>query len=109
MNVVLVIFDTLRKDAVGCYGAPPPWGAIATPHLDAFAREAVRFTRAYPESLPTLCARRSIYTGMQTYPFHNGNFRLKGDFVPAPGWGPIPEEQHTLSEILSKEGFRTAL
>ncbi|MGH7320203.1 MAG: sulfatase-like hydrolase/transferase, partial [Candidatus Rokuibacteriota bacterium] len=71
LNVVLVIFDTLRLDAVGCYGTPPPWGPIATPNLDRFAKECVRFTRAYPESLPTLCARRAIYTGQRTYPFHN--------------------------------------
>src|SRR3954452_20424969 len=109
MNVILVVFDTLRRDACGIYGEPAPWGEIATPNLDAFARESVTFTHAYPESLPTLCARRAIYTGKRTYPFHNGNFRLKGDFVPAPGWGPIPEEQHTLSEILGTAGYRSAL
>ena len=37
-HVVLIIFDTLRRDAVGCYGTPPAWGTIATPNLDAFAR-----------------------------------------------------------------------
>ena len=110
MNVVLVIFDTLRYDAVGCNDQPPPWGPVATPNLDAFARESVRFTRAYPESLPTLPARRAIYTGQRTYPFHNGDFSLKGDFPGvAPGWGPIPEAQHTLSEILGTAGYRTAL
>src|SRR5947208_12746736 len=91
-HVILVVFDTLRRDAVGCYGAPPPWGAIATPNLDAFARESVQLTRSYPESLPTLPARRSFYTGQRTYPFHNGNIHLKGDFTGSPGWGPIPEE-----------------
>ena len=25
-HVILVVFDTLRRDAVGCYGTPPPWG-----------------------------------------------------------------------------------
>lgn len=112
-NVVLVVFDTLRKDAVGSYGLTPPWGddfpAVATPNLDAFAAESVRYTRAYPESLPTLPARRALYTGQRTYPFHNGDFKLKGDFIPAPGWGPIPEEQHTLAEILGAAGFRTGL
>jgi hypothetical protein len=71
---VLVIFDTLRRDAVGCYGTRRRGARSRTPHLDAFARESVRFTRAYPEALPTLCARRTIYTGLRTYPFHNGDF-----------------------------------
>lgn len=110
-HIILIVFDTLRRDAVGCYGRPPSWGAVRTPNLDAFARESIIFTRAYPESLPTLCARRAIYTGQRTYPFHNGDFRhIKGDFVgAAPGWGPIPEEQHTLAEIFSAQGFRTGL
>ena len=110
-HVVLIIFDTLRRDAVGCYGTPPEWGTIATPNLDAFARESVRFERAYPEALPTLCARRTLYTGLRTFPFHNGDFRhIKGDFVGiAPGWGPIPEQQVTLAETFEGAGFRTGL
>ena len=110
-HIVLVVFDTLRRDALGCYGTPPPWGSIATPNLDAFARESVRFERAYPEALPTLCARRTIYTGLRTYPFHDGDFRhIKGDFVGiAPGWGPIPNEQTTLAETYESAGFRTGL
>ena len=110
-HIVLVIFDTLRRDAVSCYGSPPEWASIETPHLDAFARESVRFDRAYAEALPTLCARRTIYTGLRTYPFHNGDFRhIKGDFVGiAPGWGPIPEDQTTLAEMYEGSGFRTGL
>ena len=110
-HIILVVFDTLRQDAVGCYGRPPSWGAIRTPNLDGFARESITFTHAYPESLPTLCARRAIYTGQRTYPFHNGDFRhIKGDFVgTAAGWGPIPEEQNTLAELFSSHGFRTGL
>ncbi len=44
MNIVLVIFDSLRKDHVGAYGNN--W--IHTPHLDAFAKESVVFNRCYP-------------------------------------------------------------
>jgi len=108
MNIILVIFDSLRKDCVGVYGSPP-WGKVQTPRFDAFAEEALVMTRAYPESLPTLPARRAIYTGQRVYPFHNADFRLKGDFVGAPGWGPIPEDQATLAEMLSAAGYRTGL
>ena len=57
MNLVLVILDSLRRDHVGCYGND--W--IKTPALDALATESIRFTNAYPESLPTVQARQSIY------------------------------------------------
>ena len=103
MNVILIILDTLRQDHVGAYGNP--W--IHTPHLDAFAREAVVFTRCYPESLPTLPVRRALHTGVRTFPFH-GHHDYKGDFSGAPGWGPIPEDQVTLSETLRQAGYRTA-
>ena len=108
MNIVLVVFDSLRKDCVGVYGSPP-WGRVHTPHFDSFAKESLVMTRAFPESLPTLPTRRALYTGQRVYPFDKGDFRLKGDFVGAPGWGPIPEDQPTLAELLREAGFRTAL
>ncbi len=108
MNIVLMIFDSLRKDCVGVYGSPP-WGQVHTPCFDAFAREALIMTKAFPESLPTLPARCAVYTGNRVYPFYDGDFRLKGDFMGAPGWGPIPEDQHTLAEILHEAGYRTCL
>ena len=109
MNIILMIFDSLRKDCVGFYGTPP-WGKVHTPNFDAFAKESMAFTKVYPEALPTLPARRAIYTGNRVYPFHNSDFRLlKGDFVGAPAWGPIPEDQPTLAEMLKKGGYRTAL
>jgi len=108
MNIVLVVFDSLRKDCIGAYGKPP-WGKVHTPNLDAFAAQSLMMTRGYPESLPTLPTRRALYTGQRVYPFHNGNFRLKGDFVGAPGWGPISEDQDTVAELLQEAGYRTAL
>jgi len=108
MNIVLVVFDSLRKDCIGAYGKPY-WGPVQTPHFDRLAKESFLFTRAYPESLPTLPARRALYTGRRVYPFDNSDFHLKGDFVGAPGWGPIPEDQPTLAELLREAGYRTAL
>jgi arylsulfatase A-like enzyme len=105
VNLVLVVFDTLRQDHVGAYGNE--W--IRTPSLDRFAAESLVLTRAYPESLPTLCFRRAIHTGNRTYPYV-GHREYKGDFGSvAPGWGPIPEDQTTVSEWLSSRGYRCAL
>ncbi len=103
-NVVLVIIDSLRRDHVGAYGNP--W--IKTPNLDALAKESLRFTRPYPESLPTLCARRAIHTGIRTWPFENWH-PAKGDDILLWGWQPIPKDQTTLAEILRQNGYETML
>ena len=94
-NVILIIIDTLRKDHVGAYGNE--W--VETPNLDALAKESLLFTRAHPEAMPTIQARRAIHTGMRTWPAPSPHF----------GWAPIPPEQRTLAEILSVEGFATFL
>jgi arylsulfatase A-like enzyme len=104
MNVVLVILDSLRKDHVGAYGND----GIETPNLDALAAGSLRFTRAYPESIPTLPARRAIHTGLRAWPFRNWDPPEGETFMPA-GWQHIPEDQTTLSEILLEQGFNTAL
>ena len=102
-NVIVVIVDSLRKDHLGAYGNP--W--IKTPNLDALSKESLRFRRAYPESLPTICARRAIHTGMRTWPFRNWE-HYKGVDVEVWGWQPIPAGQRTLAEVLSQEeGYQT--
>jgi arylsulfatase A-like enzyme len=102
VNVVLVIIDSVRRDHVGAYGNR--W--IHTPNLDALARESLLFTRPYPESMPTLCARRAIHTGIRTWPFENWH-PAKGDEISLWGWQPIPNDQTTLAEILRREGYGT--
>ncbi len=108
MNVILVIFDSLRKDCISSIGKPP-WDKVKTPNLDKFIEESFMMDRCYPESLPTLQARKAIYTGKRTYPFIDGDIVLKGDFLGAPGWGPIPEDQSSISEIFQQNGYTTAL
>src|SRR5918992_5245228 len=104
MNVIVVVVDSLRKDHIGAYGNR--W--IETPNLDALAKESLRFEQAYPESLPTIPARRAIHTGMRTFPFRDRE-RQKGLRFQPYGWQRIPEEQTTLTEILEPEGYNTTL
>jgi arylsulfatase A-like enzyme len=100
MNVILVIIDSLRRDHLGVYGND--W--IKTPNLDALAKESLRFDRSYPESMPTILARRAIHTGIRTFPFRNWQKWYDED-VALWGWQPIPRDQTTLGEILLGEGF----
>jgi arylsulfatase A-like enzyme len=100
MNVVLVIIDSLRKDHVGAYGSR----TVKTPNLDEVAKGSLRFTRSYPESIPSIPARRGIHTGIRTFPFRDWQ-KWYAEDVGLWGWQPIPRGQTTLAETLSKEGF----
>jgi arylsulfatase A-like enzyme len=103
-NVVLIIIDSLRKDHVGAYSND--W--IRTPNLDALAAESLLFARAYPESIPTICAQRAIHTGKRTWPFRDRR-RYKGIDIPVWGWQPIPEGQAHLADILKNNGYQTLM
>jgi hypothetical protein len=101
-NVVLIIMDSLRKDHIGVYGNDK----IKTPNLDALAEESLRFSRAYPESAPTICARRAIHTGLRTWPFEDWR-RYRGIDVGLQGWQPIPNDQITLAETMRSADYET--
>lgn len=102
MNAIIVVLDSLRADHVGCYGND--W--IKTPTLDALAHESILFTRAFPESLPTIPMRRTLHTGLRTWPFRDW-IPQRGDIIRAYGWQRIPEEQPTLSEMVLTQGYHT--
>ena len=102
MNFVLVIIDSLRADHVGINGNPN----IQTPNLDAFAAQSVRFTKAHPESLPTLPVRKALFTGKRYFPFRDWRYWKP---IPVPGWDPLREDETTMAEMLQAKGYRTAL
>ena len=110
MNLILVILDSLRQDCVSAYG--PTIGRewfgkdIVTPNLAQFAETAMIYSKAFPESLPTIPFRRAIHTGRRVFPFRN--YRpTKWDLVYLPGWQPIDEDVDTLAEVLARAGYRT--
>ncbi len=92
-NVLLVTIDTLRADALGCYGGP-----ATTPALDRLAAGGVRFTFAHAHAVTTLASHASILTG--TYPFQHGIRDNSGYRLPA--------EARTVSTLLKPRGYRTA-
>lgn len=101
-NIVVVLSDTLRTAELGCYGPT----RARTPHFDAFAATATRFTRAYPESLPTIPVRRALHTGRRAYPFRD--YRpVKWDIVYLPGWQAMDNEEDTLAENLAAAEYHT--
>ncbi|MHC4713493.1 MAG: sulfatase [Planctomycetota bacterium] len=101
-NIILIVSDTLRVNELGCYGNPD----VATPNIDAFAESAVRFTRAFPESLPTIPVRRALHTGRRAYPFRDYK-PVKWDIVYLPGWQPMDSDEDTVAENLAEAGYHT--
>lgn len=92
-NLILIIVDTLRADAVEPFGAP----AGSTPGFARFARDAVSFDRTYAESSWTRPSIASIKTSL--HPSAHGAVH-KMDF--------LPERVLTLAEALRAEGYWTA-
>lgn len=58
-NILVIIFDDLN-DYIGPYGDPN----VKTPHLDAFARDALQFDHAYVQYPVCGPSRASFLTGM---------------------------------------------
>ena len=71
----------------------------------------------YPESLPTLPARKAIYTGKRVFPFRDdklgqtkaGRGDVIADALGAPGWGSISESHDTLAERFNRKKYVSAL
>ena len=92
-NVLLITIDTLRADALGCYGGP-----AATPALDRLAADGVRFDFAHAHAVVTLTSHAGILTG--TYPFQHGIRDNSGYRLPAGA--------RTAATLLKSAGYDTA-
>jgi arylsulfatase A-like enzyme len=109
MSVVVICLDSVRADHVGAYRADRhrPRRRVHTPSLDELAGQSLRFTRAHPEQLPTGPTRRSVHTGIRTFPADR--WRPDADSPRIYGWQHIPQAQATLSELFGAAGYRTAM
>jgi len=91
MKAVFVLFDSLNRHALSCYGA----SNIVTPNFDRLAARAVTFDSHFVGSLPCLPARRDIQTGRLNF-LHRG-------------WGPLEPFDHSLASMLRDSGVYSHL
>ena len=91
-DVLLLVLDTVRADALGAYGASDD----PTPNLDALARRGVLFGQASSTASWTLPATASLMTGRIPS-------ELSADWLT-----PLSRKPRTLAESLRDEGYNTA-
>ena len=104
MNLIVLCSDTFRVDHLSCYRGDSP---VHTPNIDRLATDGVRFDSAFGEGIPTLPARRVLYTGRPIFPFLWAP--QKWDRVQLAGWHPLFHEDVTLAEWLVERGYVTGL
>ncbi len=87
------MLDTLRADALGCYG----YARDTSPAIDAFASQGVRVERALSPASYTLASTASLLTGLGP-----AAHRVLGLST-----NVLPDSALTLAERLSAAGFAT--
>ena len=91
-HAILITVDTMRADRFGAGGHEQ----ARTPHLDAFASDAIYFTRAFAHSSFTVPSMASLHTG-----------RLPGEHKLFVNYGKLPQEMPSLAKVLRGRGFET--
>lgn len=97
-NFVVIVADDLGYGDLGCFGSQ----SIATPRLDAMAREGIRFTDFYTAAPFCSPSRAALLTGR--LPARCG---VPYVLFPAEHHG-LPNDEITLAELLRERGYATA-
>ncbi|MCB9850273.1 MAG: sulfatase-like hydrolase/transferase [Phycisphaerales bacterium] len=92
-NVVIICIDTLRADHLSLYG----YERTTSPNIDAFARDARVFDRAYSTTPFTTPSVMSMLTGLN--PYRHGVRVL---------WKPLDDRVVTVADWLRGAGYQTA-
>lgn len=91
-NIVFIITDQQRADAIGCAGNK----AVITPNIDRLAAEGYLFRNAYSSTPSSTPARAGLLTGLA--PWHHGML----------GYGNVAEHyRYEMPQLLRDQGYLT--
>jgi arylsulfatase A-like enzyme len=97
-RAILVVLPLVRKDYVADSGTD-------TPNIEELRGNSLRFDRVIPECMPSLPLRRTLVTGMRSFPFRDWK-RTEG--MPAvPGYNPVWDWQPVMMETMRAGGVDT--
>ena len=89
MKAIMVMFDSLNRHMLSCYGCD--W--TKTPNFKRLAERTVTFDNCYVGSVPCMPARREIHTGRYNF-LHRS-------------WGPMEPYDDSMPELLKNSGVYT--
>ena len=96
-NIILFVTDDLSPDA-GCYGVE----SIKTPHIDALAKDGLRFDQAFCTTASCSASRSVILTGIHNHA--NAHYGHEHAYHHFSSYGDIK----SLPVRLTEAGYRTA-
>lgn len=125
-NILLILSDDHSFPHAGCYGDANVLKYNITPNLDSFAKEGIRFTRAYATAPQCAPSRTSIFTSCspvsidvsrfgeparKEVPFFTDVLRDNGYWVGLDGRnhhldGAVESKNPMVNEVLTKEGMK---
>lgn len=91
-HVILILVDTLRADALSCYGGQ----RISTPHIDRLAADGILFKKAFSPGPWTKPSMASVMTGLS--PLVHMTNKLNS---------VLPDVLPTLAEYMRDAGYLT--
>ncbi len=100
-NIVVILVDDMGYSDLGCYGSE-----IHTPHLDALAKNGLRFSQFYNTGrcCPT---RAALLTGLYS---HQGGVGHMNEDLHKPGYrGFLNKDTPTIAEALKPAGYFTIM
>jgi arylsulfatase len=92
-NIIMILCDELRADALGCYGN----AIVDTPNIDRLASMGTRFDQCMVTQPTCTPSRASILTGCYPSAIRS---RMVGCYT--------PDDPRFLPRVLSENGYRTA-
>lgn len=91
-NIIMIICDELRADALGCYGN----SIVETPNIDRLASTGTRFSQCFVTQPTCTPSRASILTGCYPSALRS---RMVGCYT--------PDDERFLPRVLSDNAYRT--
>ena len=95
-NFVIIFTDDQGYQDLGCFGSPD----IATPNLDRMAREGMRFTSFYAQ---TICGPSRTALLTSSYPLRVAQIQNRCETHPI-----VHSKEITIAEVLKPQGYKSA-